>query len=127
VTWLVHDLLTWEPNHPYDLWHDRAVFHFLKPTEIETYRNLLRRCLAPGGSVIMATFAPGAPESCSGLPVSHYDATQLGEVLGEEFIIVERRSEIHVSPHGAHQPFTWIAASRRSAKLLAMFDDARST
>lgn len=112
VTWLVHNLLTWEPALRYDLWHDRAVFHFLKPDEIEVYRDLLRRSVAPGGSVIMATFAPGAPETCSGLPVSHYDATQLGEVLGDEFTIVEWRSEIHVTPSGAHQPFTWIAASR---------------
>lgn len=127
VTWLVHNLLTWEPVRHYDLWHDRAVFHFLKPNEIEVYGNLLQRTVAPGGSVIMATFAPDAPDSCSGLPVSHYDATQLSEVLGDEFTIVERRSEIHVTPSGVHQPFTWIGASRSSAGLSAMSDVARST
>ena len=127
VTWLVHDLLTWEPLHRYDLWHDRAVFHFLKPDEIEVYRDLLRRSVAPGGSAIMATFAPGGPESCSGLPVAHYNATQLGEVLGDEFTIVERLNEIHVTPSGAHQPFTWIAASRRAAELSEMSDVTQTT
>jgi hypothetical protein len=117
VTWLVRDLLAWKPDRCYDLWHDRAVFHFLMSDEIEAYRDLLRRSVAPGGSVIMATFAPGAPDSCSGLPVAHYDASQLGEMLGDEFTIVERLGEIHVTPSGAHQPFTWIGATRKPAEI----------
>jgi len=115
VTWIAHNLLTWEPVRPYDLWHDRAVFHFLLPHEIKVYQDLVRRSVAPGGSVIMATFAPDGPEWCSGLPVTRYNADQLGQVLGDEFTVVEQRREVHTTPSGALQPFTWIAASRNPA------------
>jgi hypothetical protein len=126
VTWLVHNLLTWEPAQCFDLWHDRAVFHFLKPNEIKVYQDLLRRSVAPGGFVVMATFAPDGPEWCSGLPVTRYNADQLGEVLGNEFTVVEQRREVHTTPSGAQQPFTWIAASRSLAELEEMSDAVQS-
>jgi hypothetical protein len=126
VTWLVHNLLTWEPAQCFDLWHDRAVFHFLKPNEIKVYQDLLRRSVAPGGFVVMATFAPDGPEWCSGLPVTRYNADQLGEVLGNEFTVVEQRREVHTTPSGAQQPFTWIAASRNLAELEEMSDAVQS-
>jgi hypothetical protein len=88
------------------------VFHFLPPNEIKIYQDLVRRSVAPGGSVIMAAFAPDGPEWCSGLPVTRYNANQLGEVLGDEFTVVEQRREVHTTPSGDLQPFTWIAASR---------------
>jgi hypothetical protein len=113
VTWLAQNLLTWEPTRPYDLWHDRAVFHFLSPNEIKVYQDLIRQSVAPGGSVIMATFAPDGPEWCSGLSVTRYNADQLGDVLGDEFTVVEQRREVHTTPGGALQPFTWIAATRK--------------
>jgi hypothetical protein len=115
VTWLAHNVLTWEPARTYGLWHDRAVFHFLLPDEIKIYQDLIRRSVAPGGSVIMATFAPDGPEWCSGLPVTRYNADQLGEVLGDKFTVVEQRREVHTTPGGALQPFTWIAAARNLA------------
>ena len=112
VTRIAHDLLTWEPTRRYDLWHDRAVFHFLAADEIKVYRELVHRAVAPGGSVIMATFAPDGPEWCSGLPVNRYSADQLGEVLGGDFTMVEPRREVHTTPSGALQHFTWIAISQ---------------
>lgn len=112
VVWLAHDLLTWEPDRQYDLWHDRAVFHFLSGTEIDIYQRLLRQAIAPGGSIIMATFALDGPEWCSGLPVTRYDATQLASILEPEFTVVEERREVHQTPGGLNQPFTWIAAKR---------------
>jgi len=112
VAWIAHNLLTWEPTRRYDLWHDRAVFHFLLSNEIKVYQDLVRRSVAPGGSVIMATFAPDGPQWCSGVPVTRYDADQLRDVLGDEFTVVEQRREVHTAPGGALQPFTWIAASR---------------
>jgi len=114
VDWIAHDLLTWKPKRRYDLWHDRAVFHFLSRNEVEVYRNLLHHAVAPAGCVVMATFAPDGPEWCSGLPVTRYSAEQLGEALGGEFIVVEQRREVHTTPNGATQPFTWIAARRVS-------------
>ena len=112
VAWIVEDILSWEPTRRYDLWHDRAVFHFLSGQEAEEYREVMRRGLAPGGSVIMATFAPDGPEWCSGLPVTRYSAEQLGMALGGGFQIVDQRREVHTTPTGAVQPFTWVAARR---------------
>ena len=112
VTWLAHDLLTWEPDRRYDLWHDRAVFHFLSGTDIDVYRRLLRQAVSPGGSIVMATFAPDGPEWCSGLPVTRYDASQLAGLLEPDFTVVDERREVHRTPRGMDQPFTWIAARR---------------
>jgi len=112
VAWITADLLSWEPTRSYDLWHDRAVFHFLSGGEVERYREVLRQALAPSGSVIIGTFAPDGPEWCSGLPVTRYSAEELGAVLGSEFEVVEHRREVHATPAGTVQPFTWIAARR---------------
>jgi len=75
VTWLTADLLIWEPTRTYELWRDRAVFHFLSGSEVEHYRTVLLHALPPSGAVIMATFAPDGPERCSGLPLSRYSGT----------------------------------------------------
>jgi len=112
VTWIAHDLMTWKPTRHYDLWHDRAVFHFMSGNEIEVYRDLLKQSVAPGGSIIMAAFAPDGPEWCSGLPVTGYDADELDSALGSEFTLIEQRREVHTTPSGVDQPFTWIAARR---------------
>lgn len=112
VTWIAHDLLTWEPKRHYDLWHDRAVFHFLSGAEVEVYRDLVHRSVARGGAVVMATFAPDGPEWCSGLPVTRYSANQLIAFLGGHFTVVDERREVHTTPGGVAQPFTWIAARR---------------
>jgi hypothetical protein len=112
VTWLTEDLLTWEPTRTYDLWHDRAVFHFLSGSEVEDYRKVLRRALSPGGAIIIGSFAPDAPEHCSGLQVTRYDANELREALGSGFEIVEQKREVYTTPGGISQPFTWIAGRR---------------
>lgn len=114
VTWIVRDVLTWRPERRYDLWHDRAVLHFMTGTEIDDYRAVLERALAPNGSVILGTFALEGPASCSGLPVTRYDATGLAGVLGSAFEVIARRSERHRTPAGTTQDFTWLAARRPS-------------
>ena len=114
VTWLVDDLLTWKGARRYDVWHDRAVFHFLANDEINVYRSLLDRVLAPRGAVILATFALDGPGYCSGLAVQRYGPTELMGVLGDDFELVASSREVHATPGGAEQTFTWIAA-RRSA------------
>lgn len=108
---LREDLLAWKPERRYDLWHDRAVFHFLTDADDrDTYLTTLHSALKPGGFVIMATFAPDGPEYCSGLPVSRYSATDLAETLGPEFRVVELLTEEHLTPAGDVQPFTWVGA-----------------
>jgi len=105
------DLLEWEPDRRYELWHDRAVFHFLVDEhDRDRYRATLADALAPGGRVIVATFADDGPEMCSGLPVRRYTAEDLVAALGEGFELVETRREVHLTPRGASQPFTWVAA-----------------
>lgn len=111
--WTVDDLLTWEPDRTYGLWHDRAVLHFfVDPGDRTRYRDVLRKTVGPGGAVIIATFAPDGPTSCSGLPVKRWSFDEISEFLGEDFIIVESRRQEHVTPADRVQPFTWLASRR---------------
>lgn len=111
VTWIHEDLLTWSPQRRYGLWHDRAVLHFLvDPAERSAYLHVMCSAIKPGGALILATFAPDGPESCSGLPVRRYAADDLMDLLGDSFEIVESRRHEHITPTGASQAFTWIAA-----------------
>ena len=106
------DLLEWEPDRRYGLWHDRAVFHFLiDELERARYVETLRRAVEPGGTVILGTFAADGPEICSGLPVRRYAAADLSSELGEAFVVLQTRREAHVTPRGVTQPFTWVAGS----------------
>jgi SAM-dependent methyltransferase len=109
---LLHaDIVSWQPVRRYDLWHDRAVFHFLvEAADQQRYLNVLRSAVRPGGYAIIATFAPDGPERCSGLPVARYGADDLGLLLDDAFEIVEVRGEQHITPTGIRQSFTWVAA-----------------
>ena len=112
VRWVVADVLEWEPDRLYDLWHDRAVFHFLVAAfDRERYVATLRRAVAPDGKVIVGTFAEDGPEMCSGLPVSRYSAADLSAELGDALDVLETRRERHVTPRGAVQPFTWVGGT----------------
>jgi SAM-dependent methyltransferase len=116
VRWLCEDILTWRPERQYALWHDRAVFHFLTDAAEQTrYLNVMRDALDAGGALVMATFAADGPETCSGLPVARYETTDLQQLL-DGFTVVASRREEHITPDGAVQPFTWIAARRRSVE-----------
>ena len=108
------DVTTWVPPRRYDLWHDRAVLHFLRPPDALRYAATLRRALAPGGVVVIGVFSPEGPTSCSGLEVTRYDAAQLRELLGEDFEVVVERRVVHVTPRQVEQSFQWIAARRRA-------------
>lgn len=113
VQWQVADVTNWQPSRRYDVWHDRAVFHFLtEPEQRNAYRNALRAGLAEGGLVIMATFAPDGPEKCSGLSVQRYDPTSLANELGEDFQLVQGWREEHLTPLGSRQSFNWCAFRR---------------
>lgn len=110
VTWLCADVLTRRPDRRYDVWHDRAVFHFLVDDEDrDRYLTALRAATADGSHVIIGTFAADGPEQCSGLPVRRYDPVGLVEALGAGFEPVRQRREDHVTPSGAVQHFTWVA------------------
>lgn len=106
VDWIVADATTWCPTRTYDVWHDRAAFHFLTdPRERAAYVERLRLAVKPGGHVIIATFAPDGPEKCSGLPVQRHDSASLAEALGRDFELVETQSETHHTPWDSTQAF----------------------
>jgi SAM-dependent methyltransferase len=106
VKWIVADITAWQPLRKYDLWHDRAAFHFLtEPADRDAYVANLKRAVRPGGYVIIATFAPDGPERCSGLPIVRYDAASLSRILGGDFMLVGERRHGHATPWGAVQQF----------------------
>lgn len=106
VDWIVADATTWRPAKTWDVWHDRAAFHFLTdPHDRAAYVECLRSAVAPGGHVIIATFAPDGPEKCSGLPVQRHDSASLSAELGPEFELVETRGETHHTPWHSTQAF----------------------
>ncbi|RQH09519.1 class I SAM-dependent methyltransferase [Bradyrhizobium sp. RP6] len=106
VDWIVADATTWRPAKSYDVWHDRAAFHFLTdPRDRAAYVERLRSALTPGGQVVIGTFAPDGPEKCSGLPVQRHDSASLAAELGPEFELVETRSETHRTPWDSTQAF----------------------
>ena len=99
-----------------DIWHDRAVFHFLTDAaDRRRYVERLRRAVKPGGSVVMATFALDGPENCSGLPVVRYSAATLSAELGAEFVCEESFGDLHRTPSGVIQPFCYARFSRKRA------------
>lgn len=113
IEWIVADLLSWRPERRYRVWHDRAVFHFLTdPQDQARYRELLDQALQPDAQMVVGTFAADGPEQCSGLPTARYDAEALATVLGPGVTPVAYRRELHETPWGAVQPFTWMAARR---------------
>lgn len=115
VSFVVADLLQWPPDRAYDVWHDRAVLHFLiSPADREQYVRLASRAVAPGGALVVGSFAEDGPEQCSGLPTARYDAPALAAVLGPAFALEHHEREEHLTPWGAVQPFTW-GVLRRTA------------
>jgi SAM-dependent methyltransferase len=106
VRWIVADVTVWEPAQAYDVWHDRAAFHFLtEEKDRAAYVARLKRALSTGGHAIIATFALDGPEKCSGLPVMRYDAASLGQALGPEFRLVDSRRHEHATPWKSQQAF----------------------
>ncbi len=107
VQWVVADVTAWEPRGPaYDIWHDRAAFHFLiEERDRMAYVARLIEAVKPGGHAIIATFAPDGPERCSGLPVARYDAQSLHRVVGDAFELIQSFRHEHRTPWGSEQHF----------------------
>lgn len=106
VQWVVADVTKWEPTQTYDLWHDRAAFHFLtQHADQSAYVDRLKKALKPGGYFIIGTFAPDGPERCSGLPIVRHDASTLATILGKDFVLIATRRHDHATPWGAIQRF----------------------
>lgn len=109
IQWLVGDITQIAlPDRGYDLWHDRAFFHFLiDPAHRRAYARQLTVTLKPGGHAIIAAFGPNGPEKCSGLPTARYDAHTLEHELGAEFRLTKSSLVDHCTPSGAKQQFLY--------------------
>ncbi len=109
ASWILADITTVElPEHHYDFWHDRAVFHFLRDPEARRrYVAAVRRGLKPGGHIVVATFGPQGPDHCSGLEVMRYDADELHDEFGSPFQKVASSEEVHLTPWGKEQEFVY--------------------
>lgn len=109
VSWIEADITTVQlPEQAYDVWHDRAVFHFLTTEqERRQYLQAVRRAVKPGGFVIVGTFAEDGPERCSGLPVQRYSAESLHAEFGASFELLGRAAEDHRTPSGSIQKFLY--------------------
>jgi SAM-dependent methyltransferase len=109
VHWIVGDVMkTPLKRDTYDVWHDRAVFHFLtKPEERAAYLRQLAHALKPGGHVIIGTFGPAGPTTCSGLDVMRYDEKLLQEEFGKQFRLVEGSRQLHHTPEGVTQEYMY--------------------
>jgi SAM-dependent methyltransferase len=114
VTWIEADVINHQFERGFDLWHDRAVFHFLcEAGERQAYVDQVRATVAPGGHVILATFGLDGPEQCSGLPIERYGPESLRGALGPDFGAIAFEEEVHRTPAGGSQHFLYGHFRRR--------------
>jgi ubiquinone/menaquinone biosynthesis C-methylase UbiE len=117
VQWIEADVTKADlPDYRFDVWHDRAVFHFLTSAEDRAaYVQTVFRAVKPGGHVIVATFAEDGPNRCSGLPVMRYRADELHAEFGEAFSLLSHQKEAHHTPSGKVQRFVYCYCRRISS------------
>ena len=114
VSWLVADITHWHPSRQWQIWHDRAVFHFLTDqTDQDAYIAALEAATRSGSIAIISTFALDGPERCSGLPVQRYSPASLAARIGTNFALVDGAAEQHATPWGATQNFSYAVLKHR--------------
>jgi len=108
------DVTEFQPPHKFGVWHDRAVFHFLTDKEDRRkYVSALKRTLMPGGHLVLATFAIDGPKRCSGLDTVQYEEKSMNSQLGDEFELIEKVDETHITPGNKEQKFTYFLYKRK--------------
>ncbi len=113
ITTIVTDVREWQPDRGFQVWHDRAAYHFLTDAQDQQdYWRTVREHLTPGGRLVVATFAEDGPEMCSGLPITRYSPSELEEAMGEGFTVLHSERQVHVTPTGGEQRFIWLVAER---------------
>ena len=113
VQWIEADITAVATVGEFDVWHDRAVFHFLtSPDDRRKYVDLATRTVLAGGHLVVGTFAQDGPTRCSGLDVCRYDPESLAAEFGSAFRMVRHEREIHSTPSGKSQPFTFVVLGR---------------
>jgi len=114
LTSILADVTDWRPQRTFDLWHDRAVLHFLTGTDLDAYRACAAGAVHPGGHLIVGTFSPDGPEVCSGRSVTRYSDTDLFDLFADRFIPISSSGQVHRTPSGTSQSFTWVTLRRRA-------------
>lgn len=115
ITWIVADASDFAPSKKFELWHDRATFHFLtREEEVEKYLKTLKNSIQRGGNAVMGTFSEKGPEKCSGINIKQYSLHDLSELLNDGFETLECKNVDHITPSGAVQNFSF--CSFRKAK-----------
>lgn len=114
VKFIVTDIRSFVPREKYQLWHDRATFHFLTSEEdILAYLEIANRAIAPGGNLIVSTFSKSGPEKCSGLPISQYSDNDLKVLFGKYFANIRCLEDTHKTPWGTGQNFVYCGFKKR--------------
>jgi SAM-dependent methyltransferase len=114
VSFVVTDLLAWEPTRRFEIWHDRAVFHFL--TSAQDRANYIRTAnfaVKSGGAIVLGVFAEDGPTQCSGLPTVRYRPDDLASAFSEHFVLDIAEREVHLTPRGVTQPLSWVVLRRQ--------------
>ena len=115
VQWIVQDATAIDQEHAFDVWHDRAVYHFLVDPDLQRrYVTAAARAVKPDGYLVIATFSRRGPTHCSGLPVAQYDRAGLERAFAGDFTLVESFTRTHVTPRGTPQEFTHTVFTRHS-------------
>lgn len=113
VKWIVQDITTFQPATSYDIWHDRATFHFLTaPEQVNRYLNIARQSINTGGYAIIGTFSTDGPEKCSGLSIKQYNENTLTDQLNNGFEKIRCITENHVTPFNTTQHFLFCSFKR---------------
>jgi SAM-dependent methyltransferase len=114
VEWYEMDIMEFQPPHQFELWHDRAVFHFLtNEGDRRKYLSVLKGALVRSGYLVMATFAKDGPKRCSGLDTIQYDIESMSAQLDDEFGLIEKLDETHLTPANKEQKFTYFLYKRK--------------
>ena len=113
VHWIIADIRTWQPPRRFQAWHDRAVFHFLTAApDRQQYLRAMNAATGGNAVAVFGCFAPDGPLQCSGLPVARYGPQELADELGPGWTLIADDRELHITPPGLTQPFTWVALRR---------------
>ena len=113
VNFIVSDIIEFETNNQFDVWHDRAVFHFLtEEDQIEKYKTLVRSAIKPKGHLIIGTFSENGPDKCSGINISKYSLEELAELFSDDFSLENSFQESHTTPFETEQEFSFVHLRR---------------
>ena len=114
INWIVSDINDFVSNNKYDLWHDRAAFHFLKDSsQINNYVELVNSSLNSKGKIILGTFSSNGPLKCSGLEISRYNSSSINEIFKKHFILLNHRISIHPTPFDTFQEFLFTVFEKK--------------